>query len=821
MDNFFKGFYKEAGLPSKAVAAWGGLAGALMGTGLGMMTRAKFEEKFKDDKDKGLKDALIGKAPLLLGLMGAIPAATWGYRKGKRVENFIEELRQARGALRDFDIGMHKKSALLPSVTLKDHQIRANQKAMDNDGSLLIAHATGSGKTLTGISTFEKLKSAGKAKKAIVVVPAALRENFVDNLRRFTNSTYTVFGPKAEKSSRNVEDQSSTDYNIVSYELFREHGDKLIQNTGADTIILDEIHRARGTEGSTYNKLRELRPRFKNAITMTGSVVNNEPNDIVPLMDVTYGHTGHKLVSKTFFDKLFVQKDAKTRGLLFPKVEIVKGLKNKPQLAKYLGNKVDFISHKDLEKDLPAKELHTVEVPMTKEQKKIYDFALSSVDPITRWKIRNNLPVSQREAKDAFGKLMQARQISTDPATMDKRLEGKDPTEYSPKVKEVLKDIGTHLGENSQNKVVVFGNLLQGQLNGVEKALKNKGIPYSKFIGLGNEGQTAKTRPKEVQDFTSGTKRVLLISGAGAEGLDLKNATMMQMLEGHYNPERLHQAESRVRRLGGEHKKVIIKRYLTQPTATGTQKLLSKILSPVGLGGAHKGVDSWIYSIAANKDRLNEEFRDVLQKTGSFEDSGEFSEDIFSHVIASDVGAVLGKLPAMVIAKRRDKDIEAKLKQMLLDRGAESLTKKMHYDKILAESKIDERTIDAEKGVASLLLGAGMLLPMMPGVKSKMTRPVTKALEKVLPKGKKGWAGVIASAAPAAIIGAAMPILGEQAKTMVTRSTIGGGKDLDIGMQRYLDKLRKKMERKYKSSKGFVNEYETKQELGIDQVSGV
>ena len=42
--------------------------------------------------------------------------------------------------------------------------------------------------------------------------------------------------------------------------------------------------------------------------------------------------------------------------------------------------------------------------------------------------------------------------------------------------------------------------------------------------------------------------------------------------------------------------------------------------------------------------------------------------------------------------------------------------------------------------------------------------------------------------------------------------------DLDTGIQRYVEKLRKQQERKYKGSKKFVQEFETKKELGVDVI---
>jgi SNF2 family DNA or RNA helicase len=513
-----------------------------------------------------------------------------------------------------FLAAFEKRARLKSSVKLTDHQKRVVKRTEENDGSMLVAHATGSGKTLSGIAAFENLKAKGKANRAIVVVPAALRSNFTEKgIKQFTDSSYSTYGPKGEKDSKQIGDKSDADYNIISYDLFRSHGDKILADTGADTLIMDEIHRARGTEGATYKQLKRLRGKVKGAITLTGSIVNNEPGDVVPLLDVTYGEHGHELGTKEEFTKRFVGKSTKS---FFGK-ESPKALKHSDQLGKYLRNKVDFLSHEDIASSLPKKTVETVETPMSTEQRRIYDFTMSSVDPITRWKIRYNIPVGQREASAAFGKLMQARQISTDPGVLSRQLQKQNPGEYSPKVKAMVEDAEKHLGANPKHKTVIFGNLLTGQLSAIEKGLKAKGMDYSKFYGTGNEGSSSKEREEALKDFQSSKKRVLLISGAGAEGLDLKDVNLMQLAEGHYNPERIEQAEARVRRLGSTVKDVKVKRYVSTPDKPGLLSSAKKLF-----GHEDQGIDKWIYGVAERKNELNSQFRGLLKgKPGKYDQS--------------------------------------------------------------------------------------------------------------------------------------------------------------------------------------------------------
>ena len=850
---------------SKGISSVGGLMGAIYGgvagASSGMLLRAKAGDYHKKKKDRSFKEDSIMTAPFY----GAIGGAAGGYLGGKKFlfKDVKDKVRAASELSKGFHKRFHKRAALNSDVELRTHQTNLHEKLERNDGSILAAHATGTGKTLTGVSAFERLKELGKAKRALVVVPASLRENFADNgVKKFTDSSVTVYGPKGERSTKDIGQKSDSDYNVVSYELFRDHGEKLLEDTGADTLILDEVHRVRGTEGVTYNRLRELRPNFKQAITMTGSVVNNEPNDVVPLMDITFGPTGHRLVNKAFFDKLFVNKQAKTYGIFKPKVHVEKSLKNRAQLRKYLDNKIDYISHDELD-DMPGKKVETVKVPMTQEQSKLYDFTLASVDPITRWKIRNNMPVGSKEAKDAFSKLMLSRQISTDPAVLDKGLKDKNPYDYSPKVKKVVDDALEHLGQDGRNRTVIYGNLVNHQVGAVRQALENMGVEYAQFLGTGQEGVTQKTRSQAVKDFNDNKKRVLLISGAGAEGLDLKDGTMLQMLEGHYNPERIQQAEARIRRMGAlkdrpiEDRNVLIKRYVAEPTKSGViSKGVNAALKLFGAKVGNTGVDEWIYNLAEKKDGLNSQFRETLKKqaSGFFKAAGLFDSASFESIMSGGVeehlgvmasafgesaGSMLGSMPGNILGaiqnKKGDVEIEKRIKQELLDRGLEALTSKKHYQKVLSHSKIDERAVDATMGVGGLALSLPLLMTMHPRVAAgnkKLLEKLTGAARKVVDLGirksnkldrifgnKEELKGLASKGLAAAAVGGTMATLSPPATAILKnkiRSHMIGLGDLGKGVDLYTEELRRKAESKYKSSKGYVSDYETKQELGID-----
>ena len=511
-----------------------------------------------------------------------------------------------------------KLASLLDSVELRDHQKKSIDKLLANDGRALIAHATGTGKTLTGIAGFEKLKDIGKGQKALVVVPNSLRNNFKDNLERFTDSSYSIYGPKNEKTTKNVTDASTSDYNIVGYETFNRHKDELLKAINPDTLIIDEVHRSRNNTTSTYKNLQDASEQMRNVITLTGSVVNNEPADIVPLMDITFGKNKY-ITSKDVFNNNYVSKaDRISQGWFKPDLRGGKHIMHEKDLSSWLDHRIDYVPHSDVEEYMPNKHETIVKVPMSERQTQLYEYTLEALHPVTKAKIQQNIAMDQKEIGHLFKQLIKARQVSTDPTFMDPdSFEGKLKAEISPKIKKVVEDLTAHLDENKKNKVVIYGNLVQHQLASMGQALDEAGIPHSDFMGVGVNGMSAADRQNSLDDFKKGKNRVLLLSAAGGEGLDLPDATMLQMLEGHYNPEKIQQAEARVRRMSNDkiknNKSVEIRKYLSVPNPNA-RGFFSRLWNAITFGGnkAETGIDEWIYDIAQNKNSLNNEFRSVI-----------------------------------------------------------------------------------------------------------------------------------------------------------------------------------------------------------------
>jgi len=549
-------------------------------------------------------------------------------------------------------------SGISSSVSLFGHQKEAVDKVVARDGNLLLSHPVGSGKTLTSIAAFEALRDAGKAKRALVVVPASLRENYLMNgIKKFTNSKGAIFGTSQEvKNGTHAsleKPQKDARYHIISYEMYRKDPKAYIEAAGADTVIYDELHKAKNEGVKTTEAIKAARPFHRNFIGMTGSIISNTPADIVPLIDAMTGGS-HALGNKTTFESRFVRKDDKGEKKL-----------NNPQVLKSL--LVPYVHHVDadsLNTGAPTKHVEEVRVEMSDRQAQLYKFVTDKLDPLTRLALKAGVSkLNGAELNNVFTKLIRLRQLSNSVHTMDQSMSVADSAHQTPKIKKILDDVVEHIKETPDAQVVLHTNLIVGGVDVLTAGLKQRGIDHALFIGKGQPGVTEASRQHGVAEYQAGRKRVIVLSAAGGEGLDLPNTTFMGMTDGHFNPEKINQAEARGIRAGGlshrdkKDRNVIVRRYVSVLPSGAAH------LSDVGMGiwdninpaaitarvvsggdafynpfKKPKSTDEWIYGVAKSKGGLNAATHNIM-KTAGLEDKLYLAHRVMTNPLA---GAVLG-----------------------------------------------------------------------------------------------------------------------------------------------------------------------------------
>jgi SNF2 family DNA or RNA helicase len=492
-----------------------------------------------------------------------------------------------------------KTAAMQKDFVALPHQDSARQAIDRSDGNLLLNWRVGSGKTPGSLLLTEHLRDKGQGERVLVLTPAALNRNYIDNgIKKFTKSPGTIIGPTSRGGVSPKNLKKKPGYYVVSNEYFRGHADEIIDKIRPDTLVIDEIHKYKSPTSKNYKEIMKVRGRFKNTIGLTGTPITNHPQDVVPMLDIVTNKQ-HNLGDWKDFKKTFTKKVYK-RPTIIERVQGVKSKvevvpKNTPRFRKEF-NKYVHTYHTP-PSSMPKKVIEDVEVPMSKEQEHIYNYALSKeLSPIARAKIKYNVPMTTAEARHVFTAILQARQASNSMHLFDKRITPEMSADLTPKTRKVLDDVEDHL-KTKNTKAIIYSNLHKGSLDAIQAGLTKRKIPHSLFLGTGHI--KPKDRQQGVDEYLKGKKRVILVNQAGTEGLNLPGTTGHFAVDGHFNPAVIEQAEARGIRTGSPVAEVKVRRYKSTIPRHWYHKLLRN---------TPQGTDEWVYNIAKRKDDFNKQF---------------------------------------------------------------------------------------------------------------------------------------------------------------------------------------------------------------------
>jgi len=473
-----------------------------------------------------------------------------------------------------FWCGFDKQAALRAESKLEPQQERVKRRLEKKPG-LLVYHGLGSGKTLSSLAATQGMKTD-------VVVPASLRGNYAKEVSKHT----TGFKP-----------------NIMSYEK----ATKGVPSPG-EALVIDEAHALADSSSKRTQALLKAAPGYKKRILLTGTPIKNYPAEIAPLLRAVRGDSAVPLDPKTFNER-FVEEvhhnpSLMARLLHRAKPGVSYRIKNIPEFTDLVRGYVDY--HAPSQKNFPSVSHEVVETPMDAEQQQYYRFVLGKAGPALAWKIKHGMPPSKQEAKSLNSFLSGARQVSNSTAAFGGQ-------GLSPKIHTAVRRLQERERADKNFKGLVYSNFLDSGVRNYAKQLEKAHIPHAVFSGELNDAK----RKQIVDDYNSGKIKVLLVSGAGAQGLDLKGTKLVQLLEPAWNETRMAQATGRaVRYKSHEHlpeneRHVHIERY----HSTLPQGLVGRALNRKN----EMSTDQYMDMLSKQKEELNDQFLNVLRQVGQQE----------------------------------------------------------------------------------------------------------------------------------------------------------------------------------------------------------
>lgn len=470
------------------------------------------------------------------------------------------------------------KTELLP------HQRRLIEK-LKASGGVLAAHGVGSGKTLSSIAAADELGLPIEA-----IVPAPLIQNYHKELAKHLTEV-------------------PQDVRVRSYEKAVRDGE-----VNPDALaVMDEAHRARNANTAIAQDIAGQVAKAKARLLLTGTPVYNQPSDLAVLLNTAAGEK-RLPTNPSEFKRKFVGEEvvpapllARLRGQLtghridtttLPKLinrnEIVDAAKGYVDV--HPGGGGDFPSRKD--------ESHYVE--MSGPQHQMYQFHEGKMPWYLRAKIRAGLPMSKQESQELNAFQGALRQVSNTHRPYIESMTDEEEAKQTPKIQKMVEHLKEMQKTIPNYRGILYSNYLAGGLQPTSRALTKAGIPHHVFTGEVPKPQ----RDQMVRDYNEGKVPVMLLSGAGSEGLDLKGTKSIQIMEPHWNESRLDQVIGRgIRYKSHEHlpeneRQVrVMKYYSTHPKTLANR---------LGLSAPDKAVEQYLYERSQNKKRIGNQIMDAL-----------------------------------------------------------------------------------------------------------------------------------------------------------------------------------------------------------------
>jgi len=398
------------------------------------------------------------------------------------------------------------------NIILKEHQKLPIKFMKDNFG-LILYHSTGSGKTITALISMYQFN-----KDIVIIGPKSAKKAFTDEIEKlnYKKSMFTIYSYKKAK--------------ILMYEDYEIFKNKC--------VIIDEAHHLRSDTKDNIVFSGVLIYAFK-VLLLTATPIVNHLSDISPLINIVKNKevlpTNKELFNYFYENVTNNNNNNNNNNTKFEKDMLMDKIRN---TISYYENIND--------EHFPKSQTYTRKVIMDGTQIKeyeqyvkrfIYDYQVPTNADILNIKF----DLLKRNKLNSF--LAATRQISN---TVDGATD-------TAKLKLILKVL-----VREKYPAVIYSNYLKNGVYAMAKLLNKKNISFNMISGS--------TSPDKIDQivnmYNNGEIKVLLLSTAGSESLDLKSTQQIHIMEPHWNDAKIQQIIGRAIRYKSHDSLEINKRFV-------------------------------------------------------------------------------------------------------------------------------------------------------------------------------------------------------------------------------------------------------------------
>lgn len=425
-------------------------------------------------------------------------------------------------------------------VKFYDHQVKGVAWMKTKKGGLL-ADDMGLGKSLQTLALFGmhiwriKRIDATRNSAMLAVVPVSLRDNWEDEINKFTRLPYMKLEGTPKKRSAQIEQFKTWPADkimVVNYEQVIPHWEEL-NSVGFDLLVADEAHSIKNPKAKRTKAFQNLRATRK--FMLTGTPMLKHVDDLwVQLDAIAPGQWG------TYW--AFTHKYCVFGGY---KNKQVVGLKNEQQLITKL-NDVMLRRTKDEVLDLPEVQYIKKYVALSDRQKAMYNFIIENM-AVDR---EDGNPPEPIKEGNHMVKMLRLRQVCATTATLVAH--GEDTSSKL----EAMEDDAQEIIENG-HKLVVFTQFrpaLECYVQRLKKRFGDK-VPIYQIHGGVDKGD----RQDIIKEWAAheGPSIAIGIIKVMGTGLNMTAARHIQFIDKEYAPGLNKQAVDRCNRIGASETQAV------------------------------------------------------------------------------------------------------------------------------------------------------------------------------------------------------------------------------------------------------------------------
>jgi superfamily II DNA or RNA helicase len=390
---------------------------------------------------------------------------------------------------------INTKEELCKSIKKKFNKINPCNITLYNDTDLIIKkHQLNVANHLynnRGVIVVHSV-GTGKTLTAISTAQCLLNNNIVKNIivitptslqQNFINQMM-MYGIESQDISNNY-----TFYTIQG--IVNAIENNIVVSPSKSLIIIDEAHNLRKINSSRFDVIFKYSKRASKVMLLTATPLINYKYDIINLISLA---NAEKPITLDYFNNM-INED------------------NDKELHKYINDVFSFYikDKNDNDPNFPSSKIIEIFLPMNELYYKVYtNVEKGQVSKIPDFKGKN--------IHVFYNGLRRASNI------IDKK---------SPKVNWIIKKIKSE----KKAKFVIFSHFINMGIKPIMNWLDEHNIDYGHVTG----DLSIEERQESVDKYNNGDIRILFISKAGSEGLDLKNTTYVIIMEPSWNENSIEQ----------------------------------------------------------------------------------------------------------------------------------------------------------------------------------------------------------------------------------------------------------------------------------------